>query len=787
MSTSIAKRPTMSELIWHALYPAPDSGPVFWIDPRGEFAAALPALELPAQIETLTAEASLRLRVAEDGNDAPLKGRLFYLRDRDALEPLAEIAHCFGRICTVEFLDVLRQAGLEITAATVAFVKEHATALIVKWDDIPANALKANRLADGLAAAVCGVSTLDPVDLAVAQLRNRYVVRSLQLSKAAAADGKIAAQSASAVSANLARAFALPGSSPVEHELLRFSILADLMRSPRGESLVSHLLPAEARQAASRLAERIAADAKLLKAVQGELGSITDHLGIDIEGLDDATLLNLLLVPQANEIAVQRLQNALTSVEPANAWALLDSISDIVLSEEAFEPYRTALECYHEMASTSAELKRRNEPPEWYLERYAERWYRTDEFYRRAMVGVSGGLKDALQTRYRTWLRDVNVAFSEALDARESWVFPNSQRAIGKTFAQIEGRFAVVIMDALRLEMARDLVSRLPRTVQCDLGTVVASLPSITEVGMSALTPSSDAMRLEVSDKKLKVFVGGRETTQKSARDELWRTAGFKVLGPEDVPLLAPSDDRVVVFHGAVDAIGEKLQAQFFDHAERLVTQLAQMFKDLLQKGYEIVATADHGFLTLPPADDSGQLRAGTTEDEVKKRRYRVSASEPLEEPVINRTASQLGFEGAVTVGFPPAASVLRAHGASTFLHGGISLQELVIPHFRVRVKPKAVGEWSVTFPKKLNARAVRVAIVTTSDTNAGKTICLGVWVGGRKICETNAIVEQVGRSLTLTAYLPDETPSGEVSVKVSVAGGAAIEEKSIMYDPQRI
>jgi hypothetical protein len=787
MTTGIPERSTMSKLIWYALYPTPDSGPVFWIDGRGDFAAALPFLELPTQIEALTAESSLRLRVAEDCNETPLTGRLFYLRRRDALEPLAEIAHCFGRIRTVEFLDVLREAGLEISAATVAFAKEHATALIVRWDDIPDEALKTNRLADGLAAAVCGVKTLDPVDLAVAQLRSRYVVRSLQLSRVGASDGKIAAQSAAAVNETLTRAFALSGSSPVEHELLHLSILADLMRSQRGESLVSHLLPAEVRQVASRLAERIAADAKLLKAVQGELGSITDHLGIDIEGLDDATLLKLRLVPQANEIAVQRLQSALTSVAPANAWALLESISDIILSEEAFEPYRTALECYHEMASTSAELKHTNEPPEWYLDRYAERWYRADEFYRRAMVSVSGGLKDALQTRYRVWLRDLNVAFSEALGTRESWVFPNSQRAIGKTFAHLDNRVAVVIMDALRLEMARDLVSTLPRTVQCDLGTAVASLPSITEVGMSALTPSSDAVRLEVSDKKLKVFVGARETTQKSARDELWKTSGFKVLGPQDVPLLGPSDDRVVVFHGAVDAIGEKLQAQFFDHAEQLVTQLSQMFKDLLQKGYEIVATADHGFLTLPPADDSGRLPAGTTEDEVKKRRYRVSASEPLEEPVISRTASQLGFEGAVTVGFPPAASVLSAHGASTFLHGGISLQELVIPHFRIRVKPKTVGEWSVTFPKKLNARAVRVAVVTPSTANVGKLVCLGVWAGAGKICEANAVVEQVGRQLTVTAYLPDETPPGEVSVKLSIAGGAAIEEKLIVYDPQRM
>ena len=776
----------MSKLIWHALYPIPNSGPVFWIDPRGEFVTALSVLELPTQIEALTAESSLRLRVAQDGNEAPLKGRLFYLRDRDALEPLAEIAHCFGRVCTFEFLDVLRQAGLEISAGTVAFAKEHAAALIVKWDDIPGDALKTNRLADGLAAAVCGVKTLDPVDLAVAQLRNRYVMRSLQLTKVGASDGKIAAQSANAVSNSLVRAFELPQSGPVEHELLRFSVLADFMRSPKGESLVSHLLPAGSWQVASRLAERIAADGKLLKAVQGELGSIADHLGIDIEGLDDATLLKFQLVPQAHEIAVRRVQNALTTVEPGNAWALLESISDIILSEEAFEPYRTALECYQEMASTSAELKHRNEPPEWYLERYAERWYRADDFYRRAMVSVSGGLKDALQTRYRAWLRDVNVAFSEALGTRESWVFPNSQRVIGKALEHLDGRVAVVVMDALRLEMGRDVVSRLPRAVQCDLGVAVASLPSITEVGMSALTPSSDAMRLEVANKKLKVFVGGRETTQKSARDELWRTAGFKVLGPEDVPLLGPSDDRVVVFHGAVDAIGEKLQAQFFHHAEQLVTQLCQMFKDLLQKGYEIVATADHGFLTLPPADDSGQLPAGTTEDEVKKRRYRVSASEPLEEPVINRTASQLGFEGAVTVGFPPAASVLSAHGASTFLHGGISLQELVIPHFRIRVKPKMIGEWSVTFPKKLNARAVRVAVVTPSTANVGKMVCLGVWAGAGKICETNAIVEQEGRSLTLTAYLPDETPPGEVNVKLSIAGGAAIEEKSIVYDPQR-
>ena len=222
---------------------------------------------------------------------------------------------------------------------------------------------------------------------------------------------------------------------------------------------------------------------------------------------------------------------------------------------------------------------------------------------------------------------------------------------------------------------------------------------------MSALVPSRDDMRFEVSGKRLRVYIGSRETTQKSARDLIWQEAGFRVIAPSDVAILSPADERVVVFHGAVDAIGEKLQSEFFAHIEQLIVDLVRLFRDLLQKDFEIIATADHGFLTLPPLDESGYVAAGTTDEEVKKRRYRISSLEHLEGPVITRTSKQLGVDGDVAIGFPPAASILSAHGALTFLHGGISLQELVVPAFRISQKRKSNGEWRVTFPKKLNCQ----------------------------------------------------------------------------------
>ena len=138
------------------------------------------------------------------------------------------------------------------------------------------------------------------------------------------------------------------------------------------------------------------------------------------------------------------------------------------------------------------------------------------------MVKATGTLANALQTHYRQWLRDQNVAFTTALQTAASWHFPRAQRTLGEGFIDASVGTAVLVCDALRYELATDVVASLGRDATVERDWAISSMPSITEVGMSALVPSRELLRLEVRNAQLRVFIGDRETTLKSARKGVW-------------------------------------------------------------------------------------------------------------------------------------------------------------------------------------------------------------------------------------------------------------------------
>lgn len=771
---------TLVELVWDELGGGSSSAPIFWLDEDRHFRSLVAGLVLPREIEIVTVERAFRLRIDADELCVPLENRLLYFDDRSAMEPLAEIMHCFGNFVQIEMRGLLRQAGVSFSADVDEVLREYPQVVLSHWDELKPAAFGGD-FRGGVAAAICGSKKSDAVDIAIAFLRS-VSLRATRSRSRNLFDSVDEAGESLLLRDFLKNAFGFDAPD-VKQELLRVAVIGDLRRQSGTCDLVPHLYKGS--ELIVRLAERIATDTVLLNEVQGELIAIASTLNISLGDLDTKTLLDLPLIPEAHGEAIRRVQAALLYAPPATAFDTLREMANIVHSERECASASAALRCHDAMNASQKDLSDISRDVAWFVDQYAASWHQVDGYYRHAMRGVEGGLESALRTQYRQWLREVNNGFTAALAAKESWVFAKAQREKGKSFSKVSDQTAILVMDALRLEMAHDIVARLGKSVEVDPAVLIASMPSITEVGMSALTPCDDPMRFELKGKTLRVFVGNRETNQKSVRDKIWEAAGFKVLEPGDVALLSPNEAKVVVFHGAVDAIGEKLQGEFFKPVEALVDDLANLIRKLLEKGFEVVATADHGFLTLP-ADSSGYVTAGVTEDEVKKRRYRVAISEPLEEPVLTRSAQQLGFEGDVTVGFPPAASILSAHGALTFLHGGISLQELVIPCFTIRAvaKKSSSASWKLDFPTKLAARVVRVSVTTSLGANIDKVLRLGIWRDEQEVSHKEGT--SVNGTTVLSVLIPEHVTPGPLRVSVSIARGAVLRQVTLDFKPER-
>lgn len=752
------------------------SGPVVWLDALGLFESITSTGEVGLEIEMVCRENVLALRLSL-ANVHAIERKVLYCRDPAVLEPLEEIVQCFSTLCTISVDDLLHDVGVKTDSPDVALSRQYAALLVEVWDRVGGTFWDSGKVDLGVALALHNRDRGDELDLALELLQR--AAKPLPLGLGIHQDGSREVVK-SLVSAILERYFGLP--KGVTTEEIASSLLAhDLLSTQTGKALVGHLVERQRGDSFERCINAIVHDRRLREGLREPFERALRELKVSLEDLPVAELFRLRIAPGVDELLTERLDGIVEDAGEAGAFAVLRPF-DVEIRRRGLNPYADAI-AFDDAVETGRALLGEAVEVEAFFSLYATHWWEIDRLYRRIAGRVKRVLQRALETTYRVWLRDLTVRFTDSLCNLPSWKFKRSQRHLGASFEHVTGRNAIVVSDALRYEMASDLFERITKASK-SLDWAIASVPTKTEVGMSALLPSDEPLRLKVVDKSLVVSVGKRITTDKSARDAAWRAAGYSVFDEVEVRSAdLTSLDRVVVFHGAIDALGEKLQAQAFDHYETLLEQLARLVGDLAKRGFRVTVTADHGFLTLPP-NAAGPIVAGAAEDDVKKRRYRVGAMDPLPEPAISRPASALGMEGDVVVSFPPAASVFSAHGALVFVHGGLSLQEMAIPVLVVESKSagKGTGVLSVSFPKRLRGRIVQVTV--KADEGPHEALALRLLARAAR-CEISATatLEPGERSVRFSPVLPADTPDGDVELIVMVDGGRVIERKVVEYE----
>jgi len=261
--------------------------------------------------------------------------------------------------------------------------------------------------------------------------------------------------------------------------------------------------------------------------------------------------------------------------------------------------------------------------------------------------------------------------------------------------AKESGVTAFFMIDALRYEMAQELAEAL----QGQPGTAVhlksryAELPSLTAVGMNVLAPVVTGGRLrpllkgssfrgfqtaefqvtgpETRQRAMQARVGGSTCPWWSVEDVLGRDAESLRRG------IAKAD--LVVVHGTeIDDAGEKgAGLAVFEGA---VQNLRAAWKLLRGAGVRrFVITSDHGFLLL---DD--QTRKATPHGRKidPKRRHVVYPQPVRPDGQVSVPLEALGYEGVQGHLVMPADTSIFDIGKTkqTFVHGGNSLQERVIP-----------------------------------------------------------------------------------------------------------
>lgn len=312
---------------------------------------------------------------------------------------------------------------------------------------------------------------------------------------------------------------------------------------------------------------------------------------------------------------------------------------------------------------------------------------------------------DVVEGLYREWfLKQLTYSWTKAiagdLDSLGYVSEINEQRRFYSRYVSPNmskgNRVFVIVSDALRYEVAAELSEILGHNTKgkATLESMQAIFPSITKFGMAALLPGKEVS----ANDKMDVFVDGKATASTEQRGVI-----LKAENPDSVAVtykellqmkkqerrdLAAGKEIIYIYHNVIDATGDKLptETKVFEACDTAIDELTAIVKIITGdlSGVNIFITADHGFLyTYKPLEESQKISRQTFDGEVYElgRRYALSTSDTTANYLLPiKTERTIG--GTQMKGYAPQDTVrIKVQGGGeNYVHGGISLQEMVVP-----------------------------------------------------------------------------------------------------------
>ena len=406
---------------------------------------------------------------------------------------------------------------------------------------------------------------------------------------------------------------------------------------------------------------------------------------------------------------------------------------------------------------------------------YTTDYYRMDTYYRlfhksysESLTNYHEGLSDLfthvmgkVEGLYSHWyLGQLGQNWSDACadDLREYGrvlEVPQQTDFYRQQVAVSDSKVYVIISDALRYEVAAALAEKLQRETQAkvDLKSMQAVFPTITKFGMAALLPHRE-LSVELKSDGLDVLADG-VSTDSNYRGKVLRAAnpqsaalkysdliGNGLSRPERMAL-TKGMEVVYIYHDTIDEAGHS-ESSVFSACDTTIEELKNLVRVITSDwgSAHIIITADHGFLyTYSPLneDDKVDKTTGSDQDVEIGRRYvivRKGAKPQYLMPV------QFLNDSTEYDGFAPRESIrIKKNGSGLkFVHGGISLQEMVVPVIDYRFLRNEYVEYKKN-RSKYDTKPVTISLLSASRKISNMIFSLSFYqeeaVGGNREAAT--------------------------------------------------
>jgi uncharacterized protein (TIGR02687 family) len=348
---------------------------------------------------------------------------------------------------------------------------------------------------------------------------------------------------------------------------------------------------------------------------------------------------------------------------------------------------------------------------------YANELYRFDYFYRKFVNSFDRlanqeeyrPLAEKVENAYNNrFLNELSVKWCALLDDGRNgddvidWNLPEitGQQRFYETFVakfvRNDERAVVIISDALRYESATELLDILNTDHKGanELSALLGVIPSYTKLGMAALLPHKTIGISDDGD----VLADGLSTQGTENREKILRQykpeavaityEKLSGMSKAEMSSLFGGIKLIYVYHNAIDARGDNAstEREVFDAAEKALRELSGLVRTLTNNisAINFLITADHGYIyrrtPLAESDKTPKETEGSIE---AKRRFIITRQKTELQSTQRFSLKYLGNEDLFVVA-PRGANCFKMQGVgSNYVHGGSSLQEVMVPVIR--------------------------------------------------------------------------------------------------------
>ena len=344
---------------------------------------------------------------------------------------------------------------------------------------------------------------------------------------------------------------------------------------------------------------------------------------------------------------------------------------------------------------------------------YTDEYYQMDTFYRQFYGSFNKCLQDSnarlddnlknvageIEKLYKNWyLANLsqnwnNVAENELSTTGVIAHIEQQTNFYNKYVSKVDNKVFVIISDAMRYEVATSLADQLRIETKADveINSIQGIFPTITKFGMAALLPHKK-LSLEEKTGTLRIIADGRSTESGD------REAALQVFNPKSVTvkfkdlLLMKRDDRrnlvkgmevIYIYHDTIDHTSHHDELGVFNACDKAIDEIKNLVKIITNElnGINIVITSDHGFIyTYEPLKEDDKLdRSDFKKDIIEQDRRHIITDMDAHPDFLIPVKGFYNDNGYQA--FSPRENIrIKGAGGLNFVHGGASLQEMVVP-----------------------------------------------------------------------------------------------------------